>query len=76
MYTEDRNNIYLRLYKIEKIFVFIFILGFAANELAIRINHAKPKVIIAASCGIEPSKIVRYNFLSFFFKFAYYISIL
>ncbi|XP_076634515.1 acyl-CoA synthetase short-chain family member 3, mitochondrial [Colletes latitarsis] len=35
--------------------------GFAANELATRINHAKPKVIIAASCGLEPSKIIRYT---------------
>lgn len=35
-------------------------LGFAANELAVRINHAKPKVVIAASCGLEPSKIVKY----------------
>ena len=28
--------------------------GFAANELAVRIDDAKPKAIIAASCGIEP----------------------
>ncbi|XP_033177272.1 acyl-CoA synthetase short-chain family member 3, mitochondrial [Bombus impatiens] len=35
--------------------------GFAANELAVRINHAKPKVVIAASCGLEPSKIVKYT---------------
>ena len=26
--------------------------GFAANELAVRINDAEPKVIVAASCGI------------------------
>ncbi|KAF3425189.1 hypothetical protein E2986_07287 [Frieseomelitta varia] len=35
--------------------------SFAANELASRINHAKPKVVIAASCGLEPSKIIRYT---------------
>ncbi|XP_029046528.1 acyl-CoA synthetase short-chain family member 3, mitochondrial [Osmia bicornis bicornis] len=35
--------------------------GFAAKELATRIEHAKPKVIIAASCGLEPTKIVKYT---------------
>ncbi|BES93613.1 DUF3448 [Nesidiocoris tenuis] len=35
--------------------------GFAARELCTRIDHAAPKVIIAASCGLEPSKIVRYK---------------
>ncbi|XP_050454414.1 acyl-CoA synthetase short-chain family member 3, mitochondrial isoform X1 [Cataglyphis hispanica] len=35
--------------------------GFAANELASRINHAEPKVIIAASCGLEPSKVINYT---------------
>lgn len=35
--------------------------GFAANELAVRINHARPKVIIAASCGLEPTKVIRYT---------------
>lgn len=35
-------------------------LGFAARELKMRIEHAEPKVIIAASCGIEPNKIIRY----------------
>ncbi|XP_076290784.1 acyl-CoA synthetase short-chain family member 3, mitochondrial [Lasioglossum baleicum] len=35
--------------------------GFAANELATRINHAKPKVIIAASCGLEPNKVIQYT---------------
>ncbi|ENN70351.1 hypothetical protein YQE_12859, partial [Dendroctonus ponderosae] len=34
--------------------------GFAASELSTRINHAEPKVIIAASCGIEPNKILNY----------------
>ena len=32
--------------------------GFAANELATRIDDAKPKLILAASCGIEPGRIV------------------
>src|SRR5436309_9736183 len=35
--------------------------GFAAHELASRIDDAKPKVIVAASCGIEPSGIVPYK---------------
>ena len=35
--------------------------GFAANELAARIEDAAPKVILAASCGIEPSRIVAYK---------------
>lgn len=35
--------------------------GFAASELASRINHAEPKVIIAASCGLEPSKVIKYT---------------
>lgn len=35
--------------------------GFASNELAVRIDDAKPKAIIAASCGIEPGRIVRYK---------------
>ncbi|MBJ2151051.1 propionyl-CoA synthetase [Paracoccus sp. IB05] len=35
--------------------------GFAANELAVRINDCTPKAIIAASCGIEPSRIVHYK---------------
>ena len=35
--------------------------GFAANELATRINDATPKVIISASCGIEPSGIIAYK---------------
>lgn len=34
--------------------------GFAARELCVRIEHSEPKVIIAASCGVEPHKIVRY----------------
>jgi len=35
--------------------------GFAAKELAVRIKHAEPKVIISASCGIEPGRIVQYK---------------
>ncbi|AHD00491.1 propionate-CoA ligase PrpE [Leisingera methylohalidivorans] len=35
--------------------------GFAANELAVRIDDAKPKAIIAASCGIEPGRTVHYK---------------
>jgi propionyl-CoA synthetase len=34
--------------------------GFAPKELAARIEDAKPKVIVAASCGIEPTRIVEY----------------
>ncbi|MBK5967283.1 MULTISPECIES: propionyl-CoA synthetase [Thiorhodovibrio] len=35
--------------------------GFSARELATRIDDAKPKVILAGSCGIEPSRIVAYK---------------
>ena len=35
--------------------------GFAANELAIRIDDATPKFVLAASCGIEPARIVEYK---------------
>ena len=35
--------------------------GFAANELAVRIDDAKPKAIIAGSCGIEPGRVVEYK---------------
>ena len=35
--------------------------GFAANELAARIDDCKPKVVIAGSCGIEPGGIVAYK---------------
>ena len=34
--------------------------GFAADELASRIDDAKPKVVVAASCGIEPGRVVPY----------------
>jgi propionyl-CoA synthetase len=35
--------------------------GFAAMELATRINDAKPKVIVSASCGIEVKKVIAYK---------------
>ena len=35
--------------------------GFAASELATRIDDATPKIILAASCGIEPGRIVEYK---------------
>jgi propionyl-CoA synthetase len=35
--------------------------GFAAKELATRIDDAKPKVILSASCGIEPGRVVPYK---------------
>ncbi|GAA3821092.1 MULTISPECIES: propionyl-CoA synthetase [Amycolatopsis] len=35
--------------------------GFAPKELAARIEDAKPKVIVAASCGIEPNRVVEYK---------------
>ena len=35
--------------------------GFAAGELATRIDDATPKAVIAASCGIEPGRIVPYK---------------
>lgn len=35
--------------------------GFAAKELAVRIDDAKPKVIVSASCGIEVAKVIPYK---------------
>ncbi|MEE8285073.1 MAG: AMP-binding protein, partial [Gammaproteobacteria bacterium] len=35
--------------------------GFASNELAVRIDDARPKVIVSASCGIEPGRTVDYK---------------
>ncbi len=35
--------------------------GFAANELATRIDDAQPKAIVSASCGLEPNKIISYK---------------
>lgn len=34
--------------------------GFASNELAIRIDDAKPKAIVSASCGLEIGRIIEY----------------
>ncbi len=34
--------------------------GFAPKELATRINDSQPKVIVTASCGIEPGRVVEY----------------
>ena len=35
--------------------------GFAAAELAARIADAQPKVIVSASCGLEPGRVVKYK---------------
>ncbi len=35
--------------------------GFAAKELATRIDDAKPKLILSASCGLEPGRVVAYK---------------
>jgi len=35
--------------------------GFSARELASRIDDAKPRVMVAGSCGIEPNRIVPYK---------------
>ncbi len=35
--------------------------GFAAQELAVRIDAARPTVVVTASCGIEPTRIVEYK---------------
>ena len=35
--------------------------GFAANELATRVDDALPKAVLTASCGIEPGRIVEYK---------------
>jgi propionyl-CoA synthetase len=35
--------------------------GFAAHELATRIDDATPKLILSASCGIEPDRVVAYK---------------
>lgn len=35
--------------------------GFAPHELAVRVDDAKPKVLITASCGIEFSKVIEYK---------------
>ena len=35
--------------------------GFAAKELAIRIDDCEPKIIVTASCGIEPGRVIEYK---------------
>jgi len=35
--------------------------GFAAHELAARIEHARPKLIVCGSCGLEPGRTVPYK---------------
>src|SRR2546426_5418096 len=35
--------------------------GFAATELASRIEDCRPKLVVSASCGIEPARIVEYG---------------
>ena len=35
--------------------------GFAANELAVRIDDCTPRVIVSASCGIEGSRVIAYK---------------
>jgi propionyl-CoA synthetase len=35
--------------------------GFASHELASRIEDAKPKVVVSASCGLEPGRVVAYK---------------
>ena len=35
--------------------------GFAAHELAVRLDDAQPKAILAGSCGIEPTRIIAYK---------------
>src|SRR5579872_1611759 len=35
--------------------------GFAAAELATRIDDAKPKLILSASCGVEPNRVIAYK---------------
>ncbi len=35
--------------------------GFAAHELAVRIDDARPKVVLSASCGIEVQRVIEYK---------------
>ena len=37
--------------------------GFAAKELAVRIDDASPKVVLTATCGLEPGKVIDYQTL-------------
>ena len=35
--------------------------GFASHELAMRIDDARPKVMVSASCGIEAQRVIEYK---------------
>ncbi len=35
--------------------------GFAAEELATRVDDAKPKAVLSASCGIEVNRVIKYK---------------
>ncbi len=35
--------------------------GFAAHELAVRIDDARPAVVLSASCGIEGARVIAYK---------------
>ena len=35
--------------------------GFASNELAVRIDDCKPRIIVSASCGLEPGRTIEYK---------------
>ena len=35
--------------------------GFAAHELAVRIDDARPRVVLSASCGLEGARMVAYK---------------
>jgi propionyl-CoA synthetase len=35
--------------------------GFAPAELAVRLDDARPTVVVSASCGLEPSRVVEYK---------------
>ncbi|HTE72896.1 MAG TPA: propionyl-CoA synthetase [Actinomycetes bacterium] len=35
--------------------------GFAPHELAVRIDDARPKVVVSASCGIEVTRVIEYK---------------
>ncbi len=35
--------------------------GFAANELAVRVDDARPRVVVTASCGVEATRVIEYK---------------
>jgi propionyl-CoA synthetase len=55
----DKQNIRLLIKKFGDGIDRILVAGFAARELSVRIKHAEPKVIISASCGVEPTRLIR-----------------